>query len=260
MIERLIDYQFGERPLIVAHRGNSGHAPENTMTAIRQGVEAGADMVEIDVQITADDRLIVFHDSVLGRTTNGSGKVISHTFEEIATLDAGSWMDTSYAGERVPLLVDVLGYLRGKAYLNIELKRYDDDAEIGGRFLSGVMRTIEVAGMLDYTILSSFDHALLAGVRELGWHIPYAVIMHPDDRAMPSERALPVGAQAVVMSKKQLSHARVADAREHRLPLAVYTINTREDFLKTASYGVQAVVTNFPGLIIETLASPGIES
>jgi glycerophosphoryl diester phosphodiesterase len=260
MIERLIDYQFGNRPLIVAHRGNSGHAPENTMTAIRQGIEAGADMVEIDVQITADDRLIVFHDPVLGRTTNGSGRVIAHTFEEISSLDAGSWMDDSYAGERVPLLVDVLGYLRGKAYLNIEMKRYDDDAEVGERFLSGVLRTIEVAGMLDFTILSSFDHALLAGIRDLGWQIPYAVIMHPDDRAMPSERALPVGAQAVVMSRKQLSHARVADAVAHRLPLGVYTINSKEDFVKTAGYGVQAVVTNFPGRIIEAMASQGIES
>jgi glycerophosphoryl diester phosphodiesterase len=254
MMQKLTEYKFGERPIVVAHRGNSGLAPENTMIAIRQGVEAGAEMVEIDVQITSDERLIVFHDHVLGRTTNGSGRVSAFTYDDIAALDAGSWMDESYVGEPVPLLADVLGYLRGKAYLNIELKRYDDDPAVADRFISGVMRTIEVAGMLDYSLLSSFDHALLARVRELGWSIPYAVIMHPDDLAMPSERALPVGAQGVVMSKKQLSHARVADAREHRLPLGIYTVNTVEDAQRVVRYGVQAVVTNFPGRIIEAIA------
>jgi glycerophosphoryl diester phosphodiesterase len=260
MIEKLIDYRFGERPMVVAHRGNSGLAPENTMAAIRQGVEAGAEMVEIDVQITADDRLIVFHDPVLGRTTNGSGRVSAHTYEEIARLDAGSWMSGEFKQERVPLLLDVLEYLRGRAYLNIELKRYDDDPDVADRFIAGVLRTIEVAGMMDYALLSSFDHPLLARVRAQGWGIPYAVILHPEDRALPSERALPVGAQAVVMSKKQLSHGRVADAVQHRLPLGIYTINTVEDARRAARYGVQAVVTNFPGRIIESFVPTAVES
>jgi glycerophosphoryl diester phosphodiesterase len=258
-MEKLIDYRFGERPMVVAHRGNSGLAPENTMVAIRQGVEAGAEMVEIDVQVTSDERLIVFHDHVLGRTTNGSGRVNAHTYEAISTLDAGSWMDKSYEGEAVPLLADVLEYLRGRAYLNIELKRYDEDQDIADRLIASVMRTIEVAGMLDYSLLSSFDHGLLARVRQLGWQIPYAVIMHPDDRALPSERALPVGANGVVMSRKQLSHARVADAVAHRLPLGVYTINTEDEAQRALRYGIQAVVTNFPGRIMKVVESATVE-
>lgn len=260
MMDKLTEYQFGDRPLIVAHRGNSGLAPENTLTAIRQGVEAGAEMVEIDVQVTADERLIVFHDPVLGRTTNGSGRVIAHTYDQIASLDAGSWMDSRYAGEQVPLLLDVLEYLHGRAYLNIELKRYDDNAEIAERFLSSVMRTLQVAEMLDFTLVSSFDHGLLAHVHELGWKIPCAVILHPDDLALPSERALPVGAKAVVMSKKQLSHARVADAREHELPLGVYTINTDEEAVRAHRYGANAIVTNFPARIIAAFAEPSVDA
>lgn len=250
----LIEYTFGSgRPLVVAHRGSSGTAPENTMAAIVQGVEAGAGMVEIDVQHTSEGRLIVFHDHVLGRTTNGSGKVQAHTFEQISRLDAGSWMEPRYAGEPIPLLLDVLEYLRGRAYLNIELKSYDGDPAEGEKFLTAVLRTIEVADMMPQTLLSSFDHSLLAQARAIRPEIPCAVIMHPNDRALPSERALPVGAQGVVLSKSQLSHERVRDARAHSLPLAVYTINTAEEALRAARYGADVIVTNFPERIIESL-------
>lgn len=253
MLTPLIDYCFGDRPMVVAHRGSSGTAPENTMAAIRRAVEAGAKFVEIDVQRTADERLIVFHDAVLGRTTNGSGRVDAHTYQEIARLDAGSWMDESYAGEQVPLLIDVLDYLRGKVYLNIELKSYEGDPEEGEKFLAAVLRTIDVADMSAYTLLSSFDHRLLAHCATINPNIPYAVILHPDDRGLPSERALPVGARAVVMSKSQLSHERVRDAKEHGLPLAIYTINTKEDAVRAARYGVDAIVSNFPETIIQVL-------
>lgn len=225
------------------------------MAAVRQGVEAGADMVEIDVQRTADGHLIVLHDPVLGRTTNGSGKVSSFTYEQLATLDAGSWMGEDYAGERIPLLSDVLEYLRGRAYLNIELKRHpsqvDDD---GTRFLEEVLGALSDAEVGHQVLLSSFDHPLLATVRSVAPEIPYAVIMHPDDRALPSERALPVGARAVVLSKTQLTRARVKNALEHQLPLGVYTINTPEEALRAARYGARAVVTNFPGRVIDVLS------
>jgi glycerophosphoryl diester phosphodiesterase len=244
--------------VVVAHRGSSGTAPENTMAAIRRGVEAGASMVEIDVQRTGDGRLIVFHDAVLGRTTNGSGRVDAHTYEQVSALDAGSWMDESFAGERVPLLLDVLEYLRGRAYLNIELKPYEGDPEEGEKFLIAVLRTIDVADMAGQTLLSSFDHTLLARAATINPDIPYAVIMHPNDRALPSERALPVGARGVVMSKSQLSHDRVRDAKAHRLPLAVYTINSEEDAERASRYGADAIVTNFPERIISSLQGTGM--
>lgn len=254
MLIPLTEYDFSGRPLVVAHRGSSGTAPENTMAAIRQGVEAGAEMVEIDVQHTSEGRLIVFHDPVLGRTTNGSGRVQAHTYDQIARLDAGGWMEERYAGEPVPLLLDALEYLRGRAYLNIELKSYDGDPREGEKFLTAVLRTIEVADMIPQTLLSSFDHALLAQARAIKPEIPCAVIMHPNDRGLPSERALPVGAQGVVLAKNQLSHERVRDAREHGLPLAVYTINTPEDAHRAVRYGANVIVTNFPERIITALS------
>ncbi|HVZ41401.1 MAG TPA: glycerophosphodiester phosphodiesterase family protein [Candidatus Kapabacteria bacterium] len=257
MLPPLREYPFGTRPLVVAHRGSSGTAPENTMAAVRLGVEAGAAMVEIDVQRTLDDRLIVFHDHVLGRTTNGSGRVDAHAYYEIGTLDAGGWMDERYAGEPVPLLLDVLEYLKGRAYLNIELKRYDGDPENGEKLLAGVLRTVEVADMVPYTLVSSFDHEMLASAAAINPDVPCAVILGPEDRALPSERALPVGARAVVLGKHQLSHERVHDARQHHLPLAVYTINTSEEIERALRYGVDVIVTNFPGRVIAVLRERG---
>lgn len=254
---KLAEHNFEEEPIVVAHRGSSGTAPENTMVAIRRGVEAGAQMVEIDVQPTADGRVIVFHDHVLGRTTNGSGYVAAATWEEISCLDAGGWMSQEFTGERVPLLDGVLDYLRGRAYLNIELKRHQNQGDDGTKFLGGVLASIRSSEMAEHTLLSSFDHELLATSVRLAPEIPCAVIMHPDDRGLPSERALPVGARGVVMSLRQLSHERIRDAREHALPVGVYTLNTPEEAMRARRYGASVLVTNFPEVVIAALTEAG---
>src|SRR5260221_43314 len=96
------------RVTVSAHRGASGYAPENTLAAFRLANELGADMVEFDVHLTADERLVLIHDDTLDRTTTGTGYVRDHTWDEIAGLDAGAWYAPEFQGERVPLLDDVL--------------------------------------------------------------------------------------------------------------------------------------------------------
>ena len=95
--------------LLVAHRGASAVAPENTMSAFRRAIEAGADAVELDVQATSDGQLVVIHDSTLDRTTDGTGAVFETDAATIAGADAGSWFSPDFAGERVPTLEEVLG-------------------------------------------------------------------------------------------------------------------------------------------------------
>ena len=82
------------------------------MTSIRKAIDAGALMVEVDVQLTKDDHVVLMHDPVLGRTTNGTGFIRNKTFDEIQTLDAGSWFNSEFTGEHVPLLTDALRYLK----------------------------------------------------------------------------------------------------------------------------------------------------
>lgn len=100
------------KPLWVVHRGGEIGVPENTMAAIRHSVEQGARYLEVDLQTTADGKIVLLHDETLDRTTTGEGKLIEHTWAQIKDLDAGSWKDTAYADARIPLLSEVLGYCK----------------------------------------------------------------------------------------------------------------------------------------------------
>ncbi|WP_210364032.1 glycerophosphodiester phosphodiesterase [Bacillus sp. REN3] len=106
----------------VAHRGASGYAPENTIAAFDKGLEMKADYIEIDVQRSKDGELVVIHDTTVDRTTDGTGKVRDLTFEELRSLDAGSFKGEEFAGEKIPTFEEVLDRYRGKIGILIELK------------------------------------------------------------------------------------------------------------------------------------------
>ena len=106
----------------IAHRGASGYAPENTLAAFDKAVEMQADYIEIDVQLSKDDLPVVIHDDTLDRTTNGTGNISAYTLQELKSLDAGSWFDKKYAGEKIPSLNEVLEMYGEKINILIELK------------------------------------------------------------------------------------------------------------------------------------------
>ena len=112
------------RPLVIAHRGASGVAPENTMASFEQAVKFGADMIELDVHGSKDGNLIVIHDSSTARTARGNpqGAVADLTLGELKKLDAGAWKGAGFVGERIPTLDEVLAAFKGRAMILIELK------------------------------------------------------------------------------------------------------------------------------------------
>ena len=107
---------------MTAHRGLSAHAPENTLYAFSDAIDAGANLIELDVQQTKDGVLVVMHDSSLRRTTGDKRSIWEVDYDEIADLDAGSWFDPAYANARISTLEDVLRFVGGKVQLNIEIK------------------------------------------------------------------------------------------------------------------------------------------
>lgn len=139
---------------LVAHRGASTIAPENTMSAFRLAVEAGADGIELDVQCTADGRLVVIHDVTLDRTTDQTGAVFETDAATVARADAGSWFSPEFAGERVPTLDQVLG-LDG-VELEVELKGY------GAQFVGRVIDEVKAAQVLDRVEFTGWNLPLLA--------------------------------------------------------------------------------------------------
>lgn len=106
----------------VAHRGATGYAPENTIAAFDKGVEMKADYIEIDVQRSKDGELVIIHDNTVDRTTDGTGYVRDLTFEQIRSLDAGSWKGEQFTGEKIPTFDEILDRYHGKVGILIELK------------------------------------------------------------------------------------------------------------------------------------------
>ena len=109
-------------PLVIAHRGDVSSAPENTLSAFQRAWSIGADGVELDVRLTRDDQLVVFHDRKVDRTSNGQGRVRAHTLAEMRSLDVGSWFSSNFRGEQAPLLDEVFELLPHDYLINVELK------------------------------------------------------------------------------------------------------------------------------------------
>lgn len=146
-----------ERRRVIAHRGGARYAPENTLAAFAHGAAAGAEMLECDVQLTADGQVVVIHDETLERTTNGYGDVGTRTLAELRELDAGN-------GERIPTLQELIDLAReADVELLVELKspaRYPGLEE-------HVLSLLEGSSYLDRTVLQSFDWDSLRRVRQL---------------------------------------------------------------------------------------------
>lgn len=143
--------------MIVGHRGAAALAPENTLAGIIKSADLGITWIEIDTQLSADGVPMIFHDETVGRCTDGIGEVAQLTLEELKRLDAGSWFDSDFSGERIPTLVEVLSLCKDRGIsINLELKvHYDHQAE---PLVNRIAQVIEDFGFPhDQLLLSSFS-------------------------------------------------------------------------------------------------------
>lgn len=190
-------------PRIVAHRGASATHPENTMASFAAAVEAGADLIELDVQASADGELIVLHDFELDRTTTGKGLAVSRTVDYIRELDAGSWFGSEFRGEQVPLLSDVFEQFAGQVQFEIELKGFSAD------FVHAVMEMILNLRVSDDVFTTSNQLPLLLLAQE----------QHPDTRvglfAPPHEAWMSKG----LWQALTLTHAQLLDGESIHAPV-----------------------------------------
>ena len=150
--------------LLGGHRGNPDECPENTLISFRSAIELGVDLVECDVHLSEDGGLPVIHDHLLDRTTDGSGLVRDYTMAELKRLDAGSWKDPRFKGERIPSLDEVLAVAKGQVGVAIEIKNLP--LPYAGIEVA-VVRTVKDAGMINDVVVISFDHRSVQRVSEL---------------------------------------------------------------------------------------------
>lgn len=236
---------------VVAHRGSSGTHPENTMAAFREAVDAGAMMIETDIQFTSDNRIIAFHDSELTNKSDGSGNTVEMPYESIKDLDVGSWFDKKYSGERIPLLSALIDEIKGKVYLNIEIKNRTNRPL--GKRLEHLLGMIHDKEIENHVLFSSFDHKLLGEIKKIAPEIPLAVINLPGDNRLPSEIAGTVGAGAFVCSIKEINDERMNDALSNGLYIGIYSIDDPKNLYLVEKYKLQAVVSNYPRKIMTEL-------
>lgn len=238
-------------PLVIAHRGASGAAPENTMAAFRKAIEMGSDMIEIDIQRTRDGHLVVFHDRTLGRTSNGSGVLRDHTLDELRQLDAGSWFGEEFVGEPIPTLVEVLELVRGRCEINIEIKNLPyQDPEIEATLLKTLAET---AFPLNETIISSFDHVSLARLSKLEPNIPTAALFG----GLPASLA---GMDTPILHPhwNGVTAGFMAMAKEAGRKVNVYTVDKPHLWGEMIEAGVDGIITNYPDQLRAYLAENGI--
>lgn len=227
---------------VFAHRGGRMWAPENTMTAFANSLELGVDGIELDVQRCATGELVVIHDEDLSRTTNGVGLVLDTTFEELRRLDAGSWFDKEFRGEKVPLLSEVLELVDGRCTLNIEVKnapvRYENIEE-------DLVSLLESYKHKETLIISSFDHYVLKRFQELAPDYQLAVLA---DAVMLD---LPEYCRAL---KADYFHPCIDTCRQdvvegcHAAGIKVnpWTVNGRSAWGRAMNIGVDGIVTDDP--------------
>ncbi len=146
---------------ITVHAGADGKSPENTLAAIRQSAAAGAERMELDVQESADGHLILHHFYELGHTDNGSGLIFEQSFSDLRGLDAGTWFNPRFSGERMPTLAEALDVLGPNVEYELDLKGLSPE------FVPAVLRLVHARGLLGQTEFTSFFHFVLADVKRL---------------------------------------------------------------------------------------------
>ncbi len=214
----------------------------------------GAQMVELDVRMTRDFFLIVMHDQDIRRTTNGEGKVWDYSLQELRAFDAGSWFGPKFKGERIPTLRQAMDLLPPNVGLNIEVKT-DGEPRRKLAMEEACILAIMEKKLEGRTIVSSFDHAYLKRFHHLFPSIRTGALYLPvrDVLGKPSRLARTLGTSAFICGKNQLTKAMVEDAHAHDIPVACYTINTKEDLHHVMQLGVDTVVTDYPGRIHDLL-------
>jgi glycerophosphoryl diester phosphodiesterase len=229
------------KPWIIAHRGASGHAPENTLAALERAVQLGATFVEVDVHLTRDARFVVIHDGTVDRTTNGHGAVHDFTLAELREFDAGLWFDRQFSGQRIPTLEEVLEFsCLHDVVVYLEIKY---DAAWGMHH--ALAAALHGSGSSARSIVISFDPATLLSLRRLDASIMLGLLA---DAAKPglAKTAVDNGARQICPRFDLVTPQLVTEAHRADLHVVAWTINEREKMRAAIELGVDGIMTDLP--------------
>ena len=241
----------------IAHRGASGSAPENTLSAFKKALDIGVDAVELDLHGTKDGEIVAIHDATLNRTTNHSGLVRKRTLETIKMADAGGWFHPDFAGERiqvdartfrtiarelVPTLAEALACITGQAMAVLEIK----DGTIG----EAVVRKVGEMDVLERVVIISFHTSVLREVRALEPRIPTGWLIgnHNSDTSVVDlcQQLGELGCNLLNVNHELITRAFAYEIRKRGIALWCWTVDDLSRMRELETFGVQGITSNYP--------------
>lgn len=239
--------------LVIAHRGASYYAPENTMSAFRLAHEMKADMIELDVQLSKDGIPVIFHDAKLNRHSNGKGLVSSFLFDELRQLDAGKWFSIEYQGEKIPSLKEVLEWASGKIMVNIEIKKEAVSDSPEGGVEEKVVQLVRQMEMEEHVIISSFDYRAITRIKKIAPQILTGLLYNKKNSGnrRPLQLMQEYEADFFHCSKSEMNKKRRSELESEGKRFLIYTVNRKSEMKKWIKKGAFGIFSDKPDLLRE---------
>lgn len=243
-------------PVVIAHRGAAGEAPENTLAAFKLALEQGCDAIELDIHMSADGQLVVCHDDDIRRTTTGEGLIGEMIVSELKRFDAGLKFHEKYAGEKIPLLEEVFDLVPEHMMINIEIKNIPMYyPKIDQKLLDLMIRR----NRMHNVIISSFDHRILRKIKERNPDVKVGLLYHArlaHHRIYAESVGIPV--YSIHPNFETLDREDVQDATRHGLTVYPFTVNREEDMRTLVDWGISGIITDYPGRLRSLLNNTGL--
>ena len=234
--------------MVIAHRGASSYAPENTLAAFDLALQMGVRHIELDVDVTSDGHVVVIHDNTVDRTTDGSGPVASHTLAALRGFDAGSWFGAKFAGERIPTFDEVLSRYKGRAHVHTEIK---------GRSPSLAPRTADLIrkhGMEGQVTITSFQSVRLEEMRACAPGLPRGWLVREIDDAVIAQ-AREMGLTQLCPRAREITPELVRRLHAEGFVARAWDVKTTELMQQVVQAEADGMTVNFPDKLIAYLKS-----
>lgn len=233
------------RPMVFAHRGACKYAPENTLASFELAVEQGADAIELDVKLSADDEVMVIHDQTVERTTEGTGKVNRLSLRELKELDAGSHFGTGFKGEKIPTLDEVFESVGKSIFINVELTNYSSRQD---DLIPLTAAIVKRHGLQKTLLFSSFAPINLRRMKVLLPEVPVGLlaldgILGTVNRSKVYQKLSP---GIIHPNLKDVNAGLMARERRRSRRVHVWTVNEESDLRRMNELGVDGVFTDDP--------------
>lgn len=251
-----------KKPLIIAHRGASAFAPENTFAAFQRAIDDGAEGIEFDVRLAKDGVAVVFHDSTLNRTAKIDGRVSQLTSDELCKIDIGSWFnqmspkraDAKFSVETIPTLLEALYFLRGyRGLVFIELKCRDSEIE---KLSKAVCRAVEKSSLVGQIVVKSFKLGVVPQIRRYCPGIKTAALFAPKIMTMLRKEkhlvkiAKEFSADELSIHYSLATRKLMEKAEKRNLPVTIWTADHPRWIKRGIRLGLKAIITNDPARLL----------